>query len=252
MKNNRRLAFTLIELLVVVAIIGTLIGLLIPAVMKARQAAYRTNCTIEIKQLDAACKAFYAKYSMYPPSRITIKSNMGTSDAQSQSIIGKMFPRIRSGTTWTTVNWGVPDGTLTGDQCLVFFLGGVNQKGFSTDPTNPGNTGVTMDQPFFNFQAARLVGSPPSYADYFQGNKYAFYSSYNGYANDCAGLMSGGPYLSGAGAFINPNTVQIISSGGDKVFGPGGVVLVNGGGSALPLNAQDDQANFSSGILGGY
>jgi prepilin-type N-terminal cleavage/methylation domain-containing protein/prepilin-type processing-associated H-X9-DG protein len=97
-------AFTLIELLVVIAIIGVLVSLLLPAVQKVREAANRTKCANNLKQLSLAMHNFHDSYGSFPWGR-----SKGALDSPTWAAV--LLPYIEQQNLWNRFTDPVINGT---------------------------------------------------------------------------------------------------------------------------------------------
>jgi len=107
---RRRRGFTLIELLVVIAIIAVLIALLLPAVQQAREAARRTQCKNNLKQLGLALHNYHDTFNRFPPGYID--GGMPGNRPGGWSWQAQILPQLEQGPLFSKFNFSFqPHGT---------------------------------------------------------------------------------------------------------------------------------------------
>jgi prepilin-type N-terminal cleavage/methylation domain-containing protein len=101
---SKRAGFTLIELLVVIAIIAILIALLLPAVQQAREAARRTQCRNNLKQLGLALHNYLDQHTVFPPSGCI---SLTTTSQQPWSAQAYILPFLDGSTIYNKINFSL-------------------------------------------------------------------------------------------------------------------------------------------------
>ena len=102
--RQRRTAFTLIELLVVIAIIAILIALLLPAVQQAREAARRTQCKNNLKQIGLAMHNYHDTFSVFPPGIVNIRGCVPTNATHLWGGMTFLLPQMEQAPLYNSLN----------------------------------------------------------------------------------------------------------------------------------------------------
>jgi prepilin-type N-terminal cleavage/methylation domain-containing protein len=102
---RRQRGFTLIELLVVIAIIAILIALLLPAVQQAREAARRSQCKNNLKQLGLAMHNYHEAFSMYPKAAMELFTGSSQDTYRGFSAFAMLLPYLDQAPVYNQINF---------------------------------------------------------------------------------------------------------------------------------------------------
>jgi len=135
--RRRRLGFTLIELLVVIAIIAILVALLLPAVQQAREAARRTQCKNNLKQIGLALHNYHDVHSMFPAGHME-SGTTGPTFRHQFGWLTYLLPYIEQAPLYGQIDFSQIDLARSANQNPAFMqAGGTNVAVFicPSDPT---------------------------------------------------------------------------------------------------------------------
>ncbi len=221
-RNPRRSGFTLIELLVVIAIIAVLIGLLLPAVQKVREAAARMSCTNNLKQIGLSLHGYHDQNGALPPGCRPDLTATGQ-------------PQASWGSSWK-----------------VFILpfmeqGNIYNKFVFQNSSGFGNSSNTQWVNNITIKPYRCPSSPlPDFSPYGNpGSVFQMFTSYTGIAGSTGPndpLSNGGAgYVSGSGILFPNSSVKLTD-------------ITDGTSNTLMVGEQSDHLRDAANqpIIGGF
>ena len=135
---RKRHGFTLIELLVAIAIVGILIGLLLPAVQAAREAARRLQCTNNLKQLGLGVLNYESSHGALPPQQVLSFTGNVVSWKSQWGVTSRLAPYLDQGPLYNAINFALKSGaagnTTVASTNLAMLLcpSEINQKPFTS------------------------------------------------------------------------------------------------------------------------
>lgn len=135
---SRRRGFTLVELLVVIAIIGVLISLLLPAIQAAREAARRTQCESNVKQLVLGLQNYHGAHGAFPPAHVESGVD-GPSFRHQFGWLALMLPFVEEQNTYDLIDFAAVDPALSASQNPAFYAAGGTNVAVYICPSDPVN-----------------------------------------------------------------------------------------------------------------
>lgn len=146
--RKNRFAFTLIELLVVIAIIAVLVALLVPAVQKVREAAARTRCLNNLKQLGLAMHGHIGVNKSLPANGIYDFNGTAVVQISAWSALARLLPFLEQDNLYRNIDFATPyslQPAITSQRIPVLLCPSeINDKGSGVDPIF-GNKSYTLN-----------------------------------------------------------------------------------------------------------